>query len=80
MHETPATEAYIPLDPDADNSTIWASGGMYAPDNRTDAEKAADAKRWRRQSTVAKWKWRLRGLLPRGWKYDDDDHVECCNY
>lgn len=59
-----------------DNSTIHASGGIYRPDTRTPEEQARDARRDARRQRVDLWKWRLRGLLPRGWKNDDD--CGCC--
>jgi hypothetical protein len=57
-----------------DNGTGWATGGPMTPDTRTDEEKRRDTRRFARQRFVAVWKWRLRGLLPRGWRDDD----RCC--
>lgn len=60
------------LDP-ADNNVCGATGGVYAPDTRTAEERERDERRARRKRRVSVWVWRLRGLLPRGWKDSEDD-------
>jgi hypothetical protein len=50
-----------------DNASYGVSGGCYRPDTRTDREKRA----WRRKLLISRWVWRIRGLLPRGWKDED---------